>query len=167
MCWKTLTLPDSLHTIKISYGERGPYKSWIFDHFASLPFLFASPFLTSLSISRRPPPQALVPGQHHISLNPIYEGVYPRLLGGELYEVIVKEGEKWKELDLDFFLVGLEHLKRIMDKCPNLLKLCVMLDGPFKGIVRLHRYLVLYWRILTLTISYFEKICAPIVDAWF
>lgn len=137
-CWTGVApLVSALKTVRITYAEQGPHKSWTADHLDSIASLVLCPTLESFSVSRRPPEGALVPGQHFTSSFPISDVFVPRPMSEKLLEAIIERGEAWKQLGLDFWQIDVEStLKRLLDKTPSLVQLRVLLDSPFKTIVR-------------------------------
>ncbi|GAA5859410.1 hypothetical protein JCM1840_004601 [Sporobolomyces johnsonii] len=137
-CWSKVTpLPPRLHTVKITYSELPPHKSWVLDHLASLPDLLSSSSLTSISLSRKPHPGAFIPGSHHLARYPIDGALAPRRLGEKEVAALCEKGADWRELDLDLFLLDGDALKKIMDACTGLVRLKVLFDAPFKNLLTL------------------------------
>ncbi|GAA5980997.1 hypothetical protein JCM11641_001424 [Rhodosporidiobolus odoratus] len=138
-CWSKLTpLPSSLHTLKLTYPESGPHKSWVLDHLSSLPSLLSSSSLTHLTLTRRVPhPAALLPGSHQLARYPIDPVMAPRMLGKKEIEALRERGDCWKVLELDLFRVDMEGLKEVLEAVSGVERLKVMLDGPFRNILTL------------------------------
>lgn len=143
-CWTAVApYAHSLTRLTIAFAESGPHKSWATDHLASLTPLVAIPSLHSLAITRLVPPGALVPGRHSTSHFSISDVVLPRAMPDVVLDAIVEKGPMWRSLELNFWkLTEVEtNLKRVLDKTTGLEALSVLLDCPFKSLVRLSRLL--------------------------
>ncbi|GAA5899812.1 hypothetical protein JCM6882_005441 [Rhodosporidiobolus microsporus] len=138
-CWSKLSpLPSSLQTLKLTYSESGPHKSWTLDHLSSLPALLTSSSLTHLSLTRRVPhPAALLPGSHQLARYPVDPVLQPRTLGKKELEALGERGDAWESLELDLFKVDMDGVKKILDNCSGLKRLKVMLDDPFRNVLNL------------------------------
>ena len=53
-----------------------------------------------------------------------------------LLDAIVDKGPEWKDLDLDFYSLPVDTLKKILDKATHVQRVKVLLDAPFKSLVR-------------------------------
>ncbi|GAA6007291.1 uncharacterized protein JCM10292_003969 [Rhodotorula paludigena] len=142
-CWQKLApLPSSLHTLRLSYSEHAPHKSWVLDHLASLPSILGSfsSSLHTLSITRRPHPAALVPGSHHLARYPIEPVVEPRALPAAAIDAIAEHGEgerAWRVLELDLFALDAAGLKKVLEGAPALQRLKVLFDDSFRNVLAL------------------------------
>ncbi|CEQ42868.1 SPOSA6832_04730 [Sporobolomyces salmonicolor] len=169
-CWSKVTpLPPRLHTLKLTYSELPPHKSWVLDHLSSLPDLLSSSSLTSISLSRKPHPGAFIPGSHHLARYPIDGALAPRRLGDKEIAALCEKGSDWRELELDLFLLDGDGLKKIMDACTGLVRLKVLFDAPFKNL-HLRHFLVSIPpahtpEIQTLTPSTYTSVAPPLSPA--
>ncbi|GAA5837451.1 hypothetical protein JCM11251_002109 [Rhodosporidiobolus azoricus] len=138
-CWSKLApLPSSLHTLKITYSESGPHKSWTLDHLSSLPSLLTSSSLTTLSLTRRVPhPAALLPGSHQLARYPMDAVLQPRQLGKKELAALGERGDAWECLELDLFKVDMDGVKKILESCGGLKRLKIMLDDHFRNVLNL------------------------------
>ena len=138
-CWSKIALfPSRLRSIKLTYSESPPHKSWALDHLQSLPSLLSVASLTSFTLSRKLHPACLVPGSHHLPRYPIDPLLNPRKITEKELKAITEEedAKRWKELDLDLVLVDQDQLKKILENCTELTRLKVCFDGEFKNLVR-------------------------------
>ncbi|BGP18452.1 hypothetical protein JCM10213_003185 [Rhodosporidiobolus nylandii] len=138
-CWSRLSpLPSSLHTLRLLYSESSPHKSWALDHLSSLPSLLSSSSLHTLTLGRKVPhPAALLPGSHQLARFPIDPVLAPRVLGKQEIDAIAERGDAWKTLELDLFKVDTDGLKSLLEAAPEVKRLKVMFDGPFRNILTL------------------------------
>ncbi|GAA5996442.1 hypothetical protein JCM5350_007983 [Sporobolomyces pararoseus] len=144
-CWsKIVTFPPRLRSIKISYSESPPHKSWILDHLQSFPDLLSVPSLTSFTLSRKVHRESLVPGSHHLARHPIDSLLVPRKLTRQELEAIIGsegggggDGKRWIDLDLDLVLVDGDSLKKLLENCTELRWLKVCFDSQFKNLLSL------------------------------
>ncbi|TNY22920.1 hypothetical protein DMC30DRAFT_444842 [Rhodotorula diobovata] len=147
-CWQKLApLPPSLHTLRLTYSEQPPHKSWVLDHLSSLPSILgaSSSSLHTLSLKRRPHPAALVPGSHHLARYPIEGVVEPRPLDSRALDALVERGEagdgerrrEWRVLEVDLFSVDVEALRRLLDGATGLRRLQILFDSPFRNLLTL------------------------------
>lgn len=135
-CWSKLApLPSNLDTLSIYFYEPSPHKSWATDHLLSLPSAISDSTLTSLTVSRRCHPGALIPGKHHHSRFPVDQIMVPKELSKELLDALLERADEWRSLNLDMWKIGVEDLKKLMDSCSGLVKLKVLFDEPFRGLV--------------------------------
>ncbi|GAA5985918.1 hypothetical protein JCM10908_006331 [Rhodotorula pacifica] len=146
-CWQKLTpLPPNLRVLRLSYSELAPHKSWVLDHLSSLSSLLApsNSNLHTLALTRLlPSPNAAVPGSHHLSRYPIDPVLEPRTLGEKDLEALISRAEdgggarEWERLELDLFKVEQDQLKKILEGCPKMRRLKVLLDAPFRNLLAL------------------------------
>ncbi|GAA6043988.1 hypothetical protein JCM8097_003426 [Rhodosporidiobolus ruineniae] len=142
-CWDKLSpLPPSLHTLKLTYSESSPHKSWVLDHLSSLPSLLSSSSLTTLHLTRRlPSPAALLPGSHQLARFPIDPVVQPQqaklTLGKRELDALAERGDAWRSLELDLFRVDHDGVRRILETCTGLRRLKVLYDAPFRNLLTL------------------------------
>ncbi|GAA5952157.1 hypothetical protein JCM3765_005211 [Sporobolomyces pararoseus] len=144
-CWsKIVTFPPRLRSIKISYSESPPHKSWILDHLQSLPDLLSVPSLTSFTLSRKLHRESLVPGSHHLARHPMDTLLTPRKLTRQELEAIIGSGgggsaeaKRWIDLDLDLVLIDGDSLKKLLENCTELRWMKVCFDSQFKNLLSL------------------------------
>jgi hypothetical protein len=135
-CWTKLTpLPSQLTTLALYYAEPSPHKSWTLDHLLSLPSALSTSSLTTVIVSRKPDPGALIPSRHHHSRFPVDQVMVPKPVGDELVEALLERGDEWRVLELDLWKMGSDELKKIMEGCAGLIKMKILFDAPFRGLV--------------------------------
>lgn len=142
--WSNLApLPPSLHTLALLYPESGPHKSWVLDHLSSLPSVLTpsgGPGLKRLIVSRKVRPDALVPGSHHLASNPIDPVLDPSkwVLNASSHEVeaICEDGKRWELIEMDLWAMDPGAVKRVLEECAGVRKVKVLLDAPFRNLVR-------------------------------
>lgn len=59
----------------------------------------------------------------------------PKPVGEELVEALLERGEAWRVLELDLWKMGSDELKKIMEGCAGLIKMKILFDAPFRGLV--------------------------------
>lgn len=106
------------------------------DHLQSLASAIPTSSLTSLAVSRKCDPGALVPSKHHYSRYPVDPMMAAKELSKEMLGAILERGDEWQSLNLDMWKIGTEDLKKLMDGCSSLIKLKVLFNEPFRGVVR-------------------------------
>lgn len=93
------------------------------------------PTLTSLSVLRKPHPEALLPGQHNYAVYTPDQLLAPRPLPESWLTPLLTKGIEWQELGLDLYTLELASLKKVMEYCTKLNKLQVSFEGEFRTLV--------------------------------
>lgn len=102
------------------------------DHLESLSALCALPGMRAISVTRVA--QTVKDGETRAT---IADAVLPKPLPRDMLTSIIGRTEDLRVLELDYWEMNLTYLKAYMESGTGLVQLRVLLDEPFKAVVRL------------------------------
>ncbi|UZJ54382.1 hypothetical protein CBS101457_003702 [Exobasidium rhododendri] len=184
MFWSKLAyLPKSLRSVRVALNEEGPHHSWISDHLTSIfdALAMAPSGLLTFSLTRITPKGNMIPvtcktqdgmvlcngngksGQatmlKRVFASACDEAVRPRPFPEGAITRIVEFGACLEVLELDFFAMSMEELRKVLESCKKLRSLRILLDATLTKVLAMSSAFVPLNLLHTLVVSVTDTNC--------